>query len=569
MESVVLGERDPAVERPAIRNVAELIFRSRRPDDEQDVVILGCSHPPDLRTVRIDLRALRHHVLAIVDAMEARGVSPGQTVALLRFPRTNETMTALAYLALSAWGVRVLLPMYVELETLPEWLAMADVTHVLASFEEVEAQGIAEDVALARKVAELVDQAGLPSTCLSRDLALQRCFDSSFDASPPDDHPRVLAMIEGTSLDTESLLLTTSGTSGRSKMVRYTQGGYLRSCVSWERAGFFDRSILGGRCLNLLLGHSMGLRALWNAVWTRVPVCLITPEWFAEHPEHVAQLLLEMKPEHVTGGPTVFGLVLQMFEGFPELAVACAPRLRCLVSSGAAFDPELDGMVQQVLGLSLHNALGLTETMQVTSTLVGGSPPSLGQPLPGVRIRLTRDETLPDEAWRLAIQAPFGFCGYVGHPDPGEWFETGDLVERLPDGTFQYLGRERWDYVKDSVGVKLSRARIHGMYEPLPEGISGIEVVALAHAIGLGALVFAPGADEAAKEGFRAHVAACLGRAKVERDEFECRHMAVHAIAFVDAELPLTRKGNVSHAKVTEAWADELASLRLADPEVP
>ncbi len=474
-ETRVIGERNQAVEHPLIHSVADLIFRSHRTGDERSTILLGCSAPPHVRLVSVSLNAVRHHVLDIIDELAARGVRAGDTVALMRFARTNETTTALAYLALSAWGVRVLFPMYIEIDSLREWLDLTHTKHIVGGFQDVERTGFPDDAALGDRVRRLADEMRIPYTCVTRDLALDQRIDVEFESSPSADHPRIRELMETTSLETESLLLTTSGTGGKSKLVRYTQGGYLRSCAAWEAAGFYDESRLGGRCLNLLLGHSMGLRALWNALWTRVPVCLITPEWFVEHPDRVHDLLKEMKPEHVTGGPTVFGLVLQLFNAYPDLRETCAPELKCLVSSGAPYDPELGALVRSTLGLTVHNALGLTETMQVTSTLMGGQPPSLGRPLPGVQIRLSRNELLPDRAWRLDVAAPFGYAGYVGHPDASDWFETGDLVEVLPDETVRFLGRERWDFLNDSVGVKLSRARIEEVYAPLPPEIEAIE----------------------------------------------------------------------------------------------
>jgi acyl-coenzyme A synthetase/AMP-(fatty) acid ligase len=562
------------VQQPGIRNVADLIFRSHRDADEQSTIILGCSAPPRVRTISVSLTAVRHHVLEIIDQLASRGIRPGHTVALIRFARTNETTTALLYLALSAWGVRVLFPMYIEIDALREWIEASHATHMVASFQEVDRTGSAEDAALAQRVRRLADDMGIPHTCCNRDLRLDERLDASFDRSPLEGHPIVRAMIENTSLDTESLLLTTSGTSGKSKLVRYTQGGYLGSCAAWEAAGFFDRARLGGRCLNLLLGHSMGLRALWNAVWTRVPVCLITPEWFVEHRDWVHHLLNDMKPEHVTGGPTVFGVVLQLFDAYPDLRTTCAPELKCLVSSGAPYDPDMSARVRTKLGLPLHNALGLTETMQVTSTVLGGDPPSLGRPLPGVQLRLSRNATLPEGAWRLEVAAPFGYAGYVGQPDAATWFDTGDLVELLPDDTVRFLGRERWDFLKDSVGVKLSRARIEDLYAPLPPEIVAIEYVALQGRPGLGALVFVGARQGASSQvplklpALQQRIRAFFeerARSRADRDEFERRHMAIGRFLLLPATPIRTRKGNIAHAKIEGEYAPLIDALRQSD----
>ncbi len=53
-------------------------------------------------------------------------------------------------------------------------------------------------------------------------------------------------VLKSTKEDTESLIITTSGSSGKSSLVVYEQGAFLRSCRSWQDAGFFqqDRFLL-------------------------------------------------------------------------------------------------------------------------------------------------------------------------------------------------------------------------------------------------------------------------------------------------------------------------------------
>ena len=100
------------------------------------------------------------------------------------------------------------------------------------------------------------------------------------------------------------------------------------SCASCDAAGMFAPAVLGGRSLCLLLCHSMGVRAFWNAIWTREAICLIHPEWFEERPERVRALLLQMRPEHVTGGPAVFRTLLALARLYPQLKTDCVRDLR-------------------------------------------------------------------------------------------------------------------------------------------------------------------------------------------------------------------------------------------------
>jgi acetylornithine/succinyldiaminopimelate/putrescine aminotransferase/predicted amino acid dehydrogenase/acyl-coenzyme A synthetase/AMP-(fatty) acid ligase len=559
-EQLVLGAADTQIESPPVRSLAAAIFQRFHGEDDSRPVILGCLSAPELRPTRISMRQLRHLVLHVTEQIAKRGIVPGDTVALIRLPRTCETLTALVYLGLSAYGVRVLFPMYVELEALDEWLQVTGAKLVLASPHEVEEVIKNEsDVATSRAVRASAARLGLPLTCIYSELGLVERLETNYESSPALDDPRVASMLASANLDTESLLLTTSGTSGKSKIVRYRQGAFIRSCVSWERAGFFDRARLGGRCLCLLLGHSMGLRALWNAVWTREAVCLITPEWFLAYPERVRSLLVEMKPEHVTGGPTVFNTLLEFARVYPDLGRACFTELKCLVSSGAPYSSGLARRIASTFGLELHNGLGLTETLQVACTLVGGRPPTIGLPLPGVRLRLSRDEGLPPKTYRLETSAPFGFAGYLGRKEQGEWFDTGDLVERT-DAGLVYVGREKWDFLKDGTGVKISRLRLADLYAGGP---GNVEFVALQHEPGLAAIVFlgpkvgvegvvtAP-AELAALQGF---FEARLERLRGKLEEFEMRHLGVGRFAAVAGDPPRTRKGNLKRAEIEARFA--------------
>ena len=565
-QEIVIGSTDAQVEVPNIRSLAAAIFEKFPGEDDARAVILGCLSAPDLRPTRVSMRQLRHLILHVIEQVKRRGIVPGDTVALIRLPRTCETITALVYLGLAAYGVRVLFPMYVELDALDEWLSVCKAKLVLASPYEVEQLIKQEsDVATSKAVRASAARLGLPLVCIYSEFGLLERLEEDYASSPALDDGRVASLLASTSLEMESLLLTTSGTSGKSKIVRYQQGAFIRSCLSWERAGFFDRARLGGRCLCLLLGHSMGLRALWNAVWTREAVCLITPEWFLAYPERVRSLLVEMKPEHVTGGPTVFNTLLEFARVYPDLGHVCFTELKCLVSSGAPYNSELARRVTSTFGLELHNGLGLTETLQVASTLVGGRPPSIGLPLPGVRLRLTRDEGLPPRTYRLHTSTPFGFTGYLDREPEGEWFNTGDLVEKTDTGLV-YVGRERWDFLKDGTGVKISRLRLAELYSGGP---GNVEFVALEHEPGLAAIVFLGQRPDAEGVLTRPEELAHLQgffEARLERlrsvlEEFEFQHLGVARVAAVAANPPRTRKGNVKRAEIEDHYSELIRRL--------
>lgn len=211
-ETRIIGSSNAGVESPRVRNLASAIFEVFDGEDDTHPVILGCLSAPGLKPTRVSLRQLRHLVLHVVSEVAARGIVPGDTVALIRLPRTCETLTALVYLGLAAYGVRVLFPMYVELDALDEWLRVSDAKLVLASPYEVEEIIKNEaDVATSRAVRASAARVGLPLTCIYSELGLLERLERDWEMSPAIDDPRVTALTQGTTLElrrTKDLVLT-------------------------------------------------------------------------------------------------------------------------------------------------------------------------------------------------------------------------------------------------------------------------------------------------------------------------------------------------------------------------
>jgi len=546
-----------------VASLAELIFAPREGEEDDRPIFLG--HVDD-RPLSVSLRTLRHAVLEVGEWLRAQDLAPGSTVCLVRLPRTSETPVAALYAALSACGFRVLLPMYLELEQFESWLRDADAAAVFWSAREVaDFVGTDADQVRLQRLRELVSGAGIPAYCLFDDLELPALLERHYPASPSLDDPRVHACLGAAGLDSECLLLTTSGTSGNAKLVRYRQGAFIRSCQSWQAAGLFDRNALGGRGLLLLFGHSMGVRGFWNAMWTREALCMVTPEWFLEKPERVPALLVPMQPAHVTGGPAAYRALLELARVFPTLKGRCLRTLACAVSSGAPYDPDLARRVEITLGLELHNAYGTTETLQATCTLVPGASRTrqnaLGAPLPGVRIGLRRVEG-EESLYRMFVSSPLGFAGYLGEPDAPVWIDTGDLVE-LVGGDLVYAGREAHDFTKDGFGLKMPRNRLARNYANLGSPIVHIEFFPLKEEPGLAALVYTGTAPVDTRVARR--VKALLDdrheRLYLELEDFEFRHLTVARFACVQGEPPRSTKGTVKIKRLTEEQQEIIGRL--------
>ncbi len=568
--------------RPA--NLAQLIFEHLPGEDESHPVIHGTiAHRP----LTVTLGCYRRIIVALSRRFREFGLSPGDGVCLVRLPRTSETLAAAVYGALAAAGMRVLFPMYLDNSCFGSWLGAIRAKAVFWAADEMERVDSHEsDRQLTLRLEQVGRGMNVPTYRFDRDLGLSSMLEHSEYCLAT--AAEFEALSASSTADDLTLYLTTSGTNGRAKLVAYRQRAILNCCASWAAAGFYTPDKLGGRCLCLLLAHSMGLRAFWNALWTRQPLCLIPPEWFLEHPERVHALLLEMKPEHVTGGPATFHTLLELSRVFPRLKDCCFQHLSCAVSSGAPFDAALAERVHAALGLQVENAFGMTETMQVISTLACGPLPRaqgfMGNPLPGVEIGLQRDPKGGAET--LWVRTPFGFDGYVDTADDfdaagktrgsGEWFNTGDLVQRVREG-LRYLGRADDDFVKDGFGVKVPRLLLLDRYSDLDPDIHHVVVFPLAEEPGLAALVFLKGQPDAHEplteqaapwvrdpltcRRIRGLIEARNERFLTELDDFELRHLTIARFACIAGSPPVTAKGNISRRRVEDRYAEVLKQL--------
>lgn len=134
--------------------------------------------------------------------------------------------------------------------------------------------------------------------------------------------------------------------------------------------------------------------------------------------------------------------------------------LRFVASVGEPLNPEAVIWGQRVLGLSIHDNWWQTETggiMIANYPCMDIRPGSMGRPVPGVEAAIVRRLedgkveviTQPDVEGDLALNPgwPSMFRGYLHDEERyrkcfvGDWYITGDLAERDPDGYFWFIGR--------------------------------------------------------------------------------------------------------------------------------
>jgi acetyl-CoA synthetase len=142
--------------------------------------------------------------------------------------------------------------------------------------------------------------------------------------------------------------------------------------------------------------------------------------------------------------------------------------LRFAASVGEPLNAEAVVWGKEAFGLPFHDNWWQTETggiMIANYAAMDIRPGSMGKPLPGIEAAIVQkhdDGTVqvidePDVQGELALRPgwPSMFRGYWGEPGrygkcfAGDWYLTGDLARRDPDGYFWFVGRKD-DVIKTS-----------------------------------------------------------------------------------------------------------------------
>jgi len=562
-----------------VGNLAGLLFQPLAHRDEHSDVIISHDGPT---LVRVSLARLRFIVSRLFSEFRKKGIQPGTTVLLAGVSGNNELFIALIFHALAAYGARVLLPMFMETGALKEWLELAGCTAVIVPEQDIGSLDHHDkEKSIVRTIQRIALGKGLPCYDSLGDFRLREWLYRDIPDAASFPEPDIVRAMDSTTLETGALLITTSGSSGKSKLVAYAQGAFIRSCLSWQKAGFYEPDKLGGRGFTPLFTHTMGIRAYFNALWTGSPLCLINTEWFEEKPETVRYFLLQMKPEHITGGPAVYNLLLELMRNFPELKNELKSSLKTVVLSGAPSSGKTARAVECAFGMVMHNAFGMTETQQVLSTLLFENAQeddlkSLGRPLPGVTVGLKKMPENPG-CYRLYVRSPFGSESVLGetpaNPLPNGFLDTGDIVRLTDNGRLLYEGREAQDFLKDGFGVKIPLIPMTQYYAALYREASHIEFYPLKNSPGLAALVFL--GEASVREGivtekrtvqeYSRRIAEINTQLFHKLEPFEFRHRVIRRFALVNGAVPRTVKGNVSKYEIEVGFRDTIDVL--TDPQ--
>ena len=263
-------------------------------------------------------------------------------------------------------------------------------------------------------------------------------FDDAYRASP------VFAPHGPTPANAPLLLYFTSGTTSKPKLVEHSHQSYPvgnLSTMYWLglREGDIHLNVSSPGWAK----HAWsGFFAPWNAGAT---------VFVYNYARFNAKIMLDVIVQH---GVTTLCAPPSVWRQFAREKLGNYPvRLREVVSSGEALDPDIIASVAHEWRLPLRDGYGQTETTAQIGNTPGQRPKpgSIGRPLPGYKVALLDAEGHEADEGEVALRLdprPTGLMlGYQDDwkktvdPASGDYYRTGDLAVRDEQGCFSYVSR--------------------------------------------------------------------------------------------------------------------------------
>jgi acyl-CoA synthetase (AMP-forming)/AMP-acid ligase II len=384
--------------------------------------IFGIGQPP------LTYSRLYQHIRKMGGKLRAAGIGRHDRVAVV-LPNGPEMPVAVLSVAACA-ACAPMNPVY-RAEELDRYFADL---RPRALITQAGARSPERDVAVARSV-RIIELSTVPN-------AEAGLFTLTGDeGSPPSD--------ERVSPDDVALLLPTSGTTSRPKIVPQTHANICASAYATGAALALNET---DRCLNILpLFHGHGLNATVMASLAAGASVVCTPGLGVDS---FAKWLSTFQPTWYSAVPTMHQAILaQARQNRERLADF---RLRFIRSSSAPLPPSVFAELEQAFDSPVIEWYGMTE---VTSSPIACNPLPPRQRKPGsvgvpvsldVAIVDDKGALLPDgQAGQVMVRGASVMARYDADPTAteaafaGDWFKTGDLGYFDGDGYLFLTGRLR------------------------------------------------------------------------------------------------------------------------------
>jgi oxalate---CoA ligase len=376
-----------------VRNLFELIQR-RAADTPDSVAIIG------LANEALTYQQLADRLRTTTAGLRWNGIRRSENVAMV-LPNGPEMATT--FLAVSALATSAPLnPAY----------SFAEFSFYLSDLEAKSLITTRDAAPAALKAANTLK---IPVTFIES-VPTEEIGKSTFDLAQPDD---------------SALVLHTSGTTARPKIVSLTQKNLLCSAQNIARSLQLTKA---DRCLNVMpLFHVHGLMAALLASLSAGASVVCAPGFYAADFFHWME---KFQPTWFTAVPTIHQSIVSRAPKAP--GISKRSRLRFIRSSSSALAPSLMAEMEQTFEVPVIEAYGMTEAAhQMTSNPL---PPQQRKP-GSVGVAAGMEVAVMDGAGRLLSNEKTGeilirgenvMRGYARNAGANEkafidsWFRTGD-----------------------------------------------------------------------------------------------------------------------------------------------
>lgn len=432
--------------------------------DRTALLVLGADDRPE----PVSYGRLRSESLRLAAALAARGIGPGDRVAVLLPQSAAVVVTHLATYRLGA----IALPL----------AGLFGVEALRHRLTDSGARAIVTDAAGLTKLERL--RADLP------DLATILSVDGA--DGPAEDFFAVLAdapdgfETRATGPDDPALMIYTSGTTGLAKGALHGHRVLLGHLPGWTLMHGFPAEGTGLMWTPSDWAWAGGLlNVLMPSLRLGMPVVAKASGRF--EPEAAFRLMADLGVTHAFLPPTALRMLRSVANPRATFDLSA---LRNIASAGEALGAETFEWARAALGLTIGEAYGQTECNLVlaSSARIGvARAGATGKPVPGHRVAVLRadgTEADIDETGEIAVRAPDPvlFLGYWNQPEATAkkfrdgWWMTGDRARRDGDGYIRFVGRE--DDLITSAAYRIGPAEIEACLCAHP-------AVALAAAVGM------------------------------------------------------------------------------------
>jgi len=415
-------------------NLSVVLEDAAREEPDRDAVVFG--------DLRMSYRLLETVAGQIANLLAARGIGPGDTVALAC---PNLPYVPMVYFGILKTGAAV-----VPLNVL---LAAPEITYHL---DDAEASAFfcfegTPELPLGQRGWEGFGASrcehffALPATPLATESTIDgaQSLWAALDGMPGEFDTAV------TSPDDTAVLLYTSGTTGRPKGAELTHANMLLNAIVSD--SMFAKSEHDVYLAALPLFHSFGQTTIMNTGFYRRATLILQARF---EPGEALTLMGREKVTLFAGVPTMYWALLN----YPRLdehdVAAIAGNLTVAVSGGSAMPLEVLNGVKKRFGVDILEGYGLSETAPVASFNRSDKPTkpgTIGLPIWGVQMKLVDAEwnDVADGPGEIAVKGHNVMKGYYQRPDATAavlrdgWFRTGDIGTRDADGYYTIVDRAK------------------------------------------------------------------------------------------------------------------------------